>query len=267
MSPTALALVLTAAVFHALWNRALHVAGDRAPLMAAGLMIGGLLLAPAAIVAPPPSAVLPLVLLSAAAEAAYALLLAAAYQRGALSLVYPLARGVSPLLVTVAGMAVLGQQPGVAGVLAAAALLAGMALLATAGRRHGQGTAMLFALGTGIAIASYSVIDARAVRDTSPAGYLAVVQVLAGLLVAARTGFHVGRLRAVARPGLLVGIGSTAAYLLVLLAYQRAGAGSVATLRESSVLIGIVLSGERPGRRVWLGAGLIVAGALLAAAR
>ena len=55
------------------------------------------------------------------------------------------------------------------------------------------------------------------------------------------------------------------AYLLVLYAFQRAPAGRVSTLRESSVLIGILLSGERPSSAVWVGAVLVLMGALLAA--
>jgi drug/metabolite transporter (DMT)-like permease len=44
-----------------------------------------------------------------------------------------------------------------------------------------------------------------------------------------------------------------------------APAGRVSTLREASVLIGLMLSGERPSRVVWTGAILVLAGALLAA--
>lgn len=51
----------------------------------------------------------------------------------------------------------------------------------------------------------------------------------------------------------------------MLLAFQRVDAGRVATLREVSVLIGIALSGERPGRRVWTGAALVVVGTVLVA--
>jgi drug/metabolite transporter (DMT)-like permease len=72
------------------------------------------------------------------------------------------------------------------------------------------------------------------------------------------------RLRAAAAAGAGVGIGSLAAYLLVLFAFQRAPAGPVATLRELSILFGILLARERAGWRVWLGGALCVAGAALA---
>ena len=56
-----------------------------------------------------------------------------------------------------------------------------------------------------------------------------------------------------------------AAYLLVLLAYQRAPASPVATIRELSILLGILLARERPGWRVWAGGALCVLGAALTA--
>ncbi len=72
-----------------------------------------------------------------------------------------------------------------------------------------------------------------------------------------------GRLRAAGRAGAGIGAGSVAAYLLVLLAYQRAPASPVATLRELSILLGILMARDRPGIRVWIGGGLCVLGAAL----
>ncbi len=200
MAPLALALVLAAAGFHALWNRLLHVTDDRAATMAVGNLAGGLLLLPATLAAPP-GAVLPLVALSALAEAA-----AARGSRPPSSL--PCSRA-SPSPRTPWSM--------------------------------------------------------RAVRDASPAGYLGAVLLLTGVVLVGGVGGDRARLRRALRPGLGVAFGSTAAYLLVLLAFQHADAGRVSTLREVSVLIGIVLAGEQPAWGVWAGAMLVVTGAVLAA--
>ena len=266
MSLPALTLVLVAAVFHALWNRLLHVTGDRAATMAVANVTGGLLLLPA-ILLNPPGSVLHLVVLSAIAETAYALCLSAAYDRGALSVAYPLGRGTAPLLVTLGGWALLTQRPSPLALVGAAALATGMAAIALAGRRAGQGGAVGFALLTGCAIATYSVIDARAVQATAPLGYLGAKLLVSGTLLAGRVRFDRARLRAVRTPGLKVAVGSTAAYALVLLAFQLAPAGRVSTLRETSVLIGVVLAGERPPRSVWFGAAMVVTGGVLAAFR
>jgi uncharacterized membrane protein len=55
------------------------------------------------------------------------------------------------------------------------------------------------------------------------------------------------------------------AYLAVVIAFQLAPAGRVSTLRESSVLVAVALSAQRRRPVVWVGAGLVVAGALLSA--
>lgn len=264
MSPVALALVLVAAVIHAAWNLVLHETSDRVAAMAMAGLAAGLLLLPAIVVAPP-VAVLPLILLSALAETAYGLCLAAAYARGALSLAYPLGRGTAPLLVTLGGWLVLSERPEPGALAGAVALAAGLGLVAMAGRRAGAGPAVGFALLTGVSIATYAVIDARAVRQVGPAGYLGSVLLLQGLFTVLWLRGDRARLRAALGPGLRIVIGSVAAYLLVLFAFQRAGAGRVATLREVSVLLGILLSRERPGRHVWVGAALVVAGAVLTA--
>jgi drug/metabolite transporter (DMT)-like permease len=232
--------------------------------MAVAGLAAGIGLLPAIIVAPPVAA-LPYILPSALAETAYALCLSAAYRRGAMSLAYPIGRGTAPLLVTLGGWFVLAQRPTPPTVVAALALVAGLVLVATAGQHKAQRAAVGFALLTGVCIASYSLLDARAVRQASPAAYLGLVMGVQGLLLLLVLRGDHSRLRRVWRPGLLVAVGTTAAYVLVLLAFQRAPAGRVSTLREISVLIGVLIAGEKSGPRVWLGAGLVVIGAVLAA--
>jgi drug/metabolite transporter (DMT)-like permease len=89
---------------------------------------------------------------------------------------------------------------------------------------------------------------------------------LQGALTTAVIRFDAARLRAALRPGALIGLGSLAAYLLVLFAFRLAPVGRVATLRETSVLLAILLSREQPGAATWAGAAMCVVGAVLAAA-
>ncbi len=264
MDPLAIAIVLVAAGFHAGWNRVLHDTSDRIATMAVAGLASGLVLLPVTI-ATSPRQVLPLIVLSALAETAYALSLSAAYRRGAMALAYPIGRGVAPLLVTLGGWLILVQLPTPQTIAAAVALVAGLILVATSGQHQTQRSATGFALLVGVCIASYSLIDARAVRQVSPVGYLGAVMLLQGALLTLCTRGDRQRLRKALAPGLLVAVGSTAAYLLVLLAFQRADAGRVSTLREISVLLGVLIARERSGPRVWLGAGLVVLGAVLAA--
>ena len=260
----ALALVLVAAALHTAWNLTLHRVPDRVAAMAVAGLVGGAVLLPATLVAPPRD-VLPLVALSACFEAAYGLCLAAAYDRGTLALAYPIGRGTAPLLVTLGGWVLLSQRPAPLAAAGAVALALGLVLVATAGRHVGRLGAVGFALLTGLTIAAYSLVDARAVRQVAPAGYLGAVLVLQGLLLVGWVRGNPARLRRALLPGAQIAVGSVGAYLLILLAFQRAGAGRVATLREVSVLLGLLLVGGQPGGRLWIGAGLVVLGAVLTA--
>jgi drug/metabolite transporter (DMT)-like permease len=264
IDPVAIALVLIAAVVHASWNRILHAEGDRIAAMAVAGLAVGIVLLPGIIIWPPWAA-WPFVLLSGTIEIVYVLCLTAAYARGALSIAYPLGRGVAPLLVTLGGWLVLMQRPTASAFLGAALLAVGLALIAVAGRRAGQGAAVGFALLTGVSIAAYSVVDAAAVRVVSPVGYLGVVLAFQGGILTLVVHGDRARLRGSLRSGIFIAAGAVTAYLLVLFAFQQAPAGRVSTLRESSVLISLFLARERPAPVVWVGALFVLVGALLAA--
>jgi drug/metabolite transporter (DMT)-like permease len=267
MDLSSLLLVLAAAALHATWNLILHDTGDRLAAFAVAGLVGGGALLPTAFIASPLH-VWPLIVLSALGEVAYALCLSAAYQRGALSLTYPIGRGTAPLLITLGSWLLLTQRPSPETMGGACALVLGLTLIATSASGRMQAAAIGFALLTGICIASYSIIDARAVHQVSPVSYLGMVLSLQGLMMALGLRYASGsweRLGASLRPGVAVAVGSIAAYLLVLLAFQRTGAGQIATLREVGVLVGLLLAREKTGWRTWVGATLVVVGAVLAA--
>lgn len=264
MPPFALVLVLLAALLHAGWNLLLHAADDRLAAATVAGLVSGIALLPAMVIAPPWQ-VWPLIILSALAECAYALCLTTAYRLGALSLAYPLARGTAPLLVTLGGWLLLSQPPTVWTLAGAILLAIGLTFVATAGNVPGQRGALGFALLTGGAIATYATIDAAAVRQVAPVGYLGAVLGLQGIVLTVALRGDIRRLRRVAWPGVQIAVGSVAAYLLVLLAFQQANAGPVATLREVSVLIGVLLAREKKVRAIWIGAALVVLGAIFTA--
>jgi drug/metabolite transporter (DMT)-like permease len=262
LSPLALVLVLSAALFHALWNIRLHAAADRIAAMAVAGLASCAGMLPAIIIAPP-WPVWPAIVLSALAEAAYAFCLTAAYQRGALAVAYPIGRGTAPFLVTLGGWLVLAQPPTPLAIVGAAALATGLITIALVGHQTHQKSAIGFAVLTGCAIAAYSLIDARAVQHVAPVGYLGAVLGLQGIILTIGLRGDVRRLRQSFTPGIQIAIGAVAAYLLVLFAFQQAQAGRVATLRESSVLISLLLTGGRHSARIWVGASLVVAGIIL----
>jgi drug/metabolite transporter (DMT)-like permease len=263
-------LVAAAAVIHAAWNRALHVEGDRVAALTVAGLVSGLGLLPAMALRPP-FGVMPLIAASALCQTVYALALAAAYRRGALSVAYPIGRGTAPLLVTLGGWAVLGQTPAPIALAGAVSLACGLGLIGLAAWRTDQRGAVGFALLAGTCIAGYSLIDARAVQSAWPPAYLGATLLLQGVLLTIRLRLDLaapqtlGRLRGAFSVGALIALGSVAAYLLVLFAFQRTAAGRVSTMREASVVIGLALAREGVGPRVWLGAALVALGAILAA--
>lgn len=202
---------------------------------------------------------------SAAFELAYLALLAAAYGRAELSVVYPVARGVAPVLVLVLGVAALGV--GTSTVEVVGVLLVASGVVLVRGLRRGSSAGLVFGLAIGACIAGYTLADARGVDHADPLAYLLVV--LAGpslayfAAVAVRGG--VPQLRAeFGWAPVFVGLASFGAFALALFALRQASAASVAAVRETSVVIAVALAapflGERVGPRRLAGAVLVVAG-------
>ncbi len=265
MDPKAVALVLGAAVLHAWWNVRLHGADDRVAAMAMSGLISGAVLLPFFLL-DPPSGVWGLLVISGVAEAVYGLALAGAYRRGALSVTYPVGRGSAPLMATLAATVVVHQPASVRTVAAASMVAVGLALLAFRSHRSGTLAATGLALIVGATIATYSVVDARAVGlGAAPLAYLAGALAIEGVLMASTTGFDRARLRASITPGAAIALGSVGAYALVLFAFRLAPVGQVATLREVSVVLAVLMAHERPGPLGWAGIAAVVVGACLAA--
>jgi len=300
----AIALVLVAAVLHAGWNVLLKTSGDTLWTAVRLQAIGTAILLPIGIAAwlwngrPAVSAeAFWLAIASGVVEAIYFVCLSAAYKRGALSLVYPLARGSAPLLAVAVGIFLLGERLVPLALAGVASLLVGILLVArpwqalqSAGAA--QRGAIGFALATGASIATYSAIDRLGVRATEPWLYGSILAVAATtflaitVIVGRRVGFLApapvadpearpanGPLRPGPLRDAIAGVLALAAYLLVLVAYSIAPLATVAPLRESGIVLaaawGTLRMGESAGRRDAgsriAAAGLVVVGAILLA--
>jgi drug/metabolite transporter (DMT)-like permease len=263
----ALALALGAAALHALWNLLLAREPDTEAATAvaiASLVV--VLVLPAALTWRVEGAAVPYVAGSAALELAYVGLLAAAYRRFELSVVYPVARGLAPVLVLVLTVVVTLSSPSAGEVGGVLAVAAGVMLVR--GRLRGA----LGALGLGAviaaAIAGYTVVDRYGIHHANAAPYLLLVMAGPALIYA----LGVGRTRvarALSPATVLVGAASAGAYLLVLLALRLASAPAVASVRETSVVIATALAAivlrERVGPVRLVGAALVAGGVALLA--
>ena len=174
MPAAALAFALAAAFVHALWNVLIARARDPEAATAVALVVAQIAFAPPAILLwRVHAAVWPFLLGSGLFEFAYIVLLAAAYRRVALSIVYPVARGVAPVLVLVIGIVALGATAswgGVAGVL----LVAGGVLLVR-GLRRADTRGLAFGLAIAGTIAGYTLLDKHGVQHAGPLPYVELV--------------------------------------------------------------------------------------------
>jgi drug/metabolite transporter (DMT)-like permease len=273
MPADALALALAAAGLHAAWNLALARRPDVPAATALAFVFAVLAFAPvAALRWDVDGAAVPYMVVSAAFELAYLALLAAAYGRAELSVVYPVARGLAPVLVLLVGVAALGV--GTTHSEAAGVLLVAAGVLLVRGLRRGGSKGIGFGLAIAACICGYTLADARGVDHADPLAYLVVVMApatLAYFLAVARRG-GLPRLRAeLGWTTAFVGLAAFGAFSLALFALRLASAASVAAVRETSVVIAVALAapllGEDVGPRRLAGAALVVVGiAVLGAA-
>jgi drug/metabolite transporter (DMT)-like permease len=203
---------------------------------------------------------------SAIFELAYVALLAAAYGRAELSVVYPVARGTAPVLVLAIGVLALGVGTSAREV--AGVLLVGAGVLLVRGfARRGAASGVGWGLAVGACISGYTLADARGVQHADPLAYLVVVLALPSLAYLLAVGARGGvrRLRAeLAWTNVLVGVASFGAFTLALFALRIASAASVSAVRETSVVIAVLLAApllsEAVGPRRVAGAVVVVAG-------
>jgi drug/metabolite transporter (DMT)-like permease len=198
-------------------------------------------------------------------ETAYVGLLALAYSRAELSVVYPVARGLAPVLVLLAGVVALGV--GTSAAETAGVLLVAAGVLLVRGLRGPSSAGAGYGLLIGACIAGYTLADARGVEHADPVAYLAVVLAPSAAAYLALVWRRGGARRLRSELGwttALIGLASFGAFALALFALQRASAASVAAVRETSVVIAVALAapllGEKVGPARLAGAALVVAG-------
>ena len=268
MSATALALILVAALAHATWNlfsKQASAAGASSFVWLMSLAATGLyapVVTVSLLLSPPRLTPLDWVFMigTGLLQAGYFLFLQAGYRLGDLSLVYPLGRGSGALLAALAGIALLGERPGPAGITGIVLVVLGVLVLGAPGRRAGSAPAaratpasraIIFALVTGTFIASYTLWDKYAVSTLRVPpliqGY-ASLPVMALVLApsALRQRGRTTRVwRGYRRQVTGAAVLSPLAYILVLIAMSFTAVSAVAPAREVSVLVGVLL-----GRRL-----------------
>ena len=262
----ALAFALGAAALHAFWNVVL--ARERDVEAATALAVVSVLVVlalPAALTWRVEADAIPYIVASGALELVYFAMLAAAYRRYELSLVYPVARGLAPVLALLFVVAIGGARPAALGVLGVLVVSAGVLLVrGPRGNLHG------LAVGAAIAaiIGGYTVVDRYGIQHAAAGPYLLLIMIGPAICYPLAIGRR--RLRAAAGwEPFAIGAGLSVAYLLVLLALRVASAPAVSAVRETSVVMATALAAvflhERVSRGRLAGSVLVAAGVALLA--
>jgi drug/metabolite transporter (DMT)-like permease len=270
-------LVILSAIAHPVWNAMVKSSGDRtlsmATIRAVGLVLG---LAALPFVDWPAAASWKWLALTVAVHFAYYALLIRSYDIGDLSVVYPLARGLAPVLTTIAAFLAIDEALSAGQMIAVGLVSLGiMALSFGAGASQ---PAVGFALATGVAVAGYSFLGGVGVRAAGTVlGFQAWLEIMTGTgmvgyAVLARRGDLLAYAHRYGRAGLLAGVISVLGFLAFLLAAKSLPLGPVTALRETCVifgaLIGTLVLKEGFGlRRVAASLSVVCGIALLAASR
>ena len=269
-------LVVLAALLHASWNAMLHGHRDRLLSMTwMSVAIAAICTVLVLIVPGPPAAAWPFVVASGLLHIVYNVCLVWAYRRGDLAQAYPIARGSSPLLVTLGAALCAHEALGPLQVLGIVLISGGIIALAWRGRGI-SGDGALAALATGATIALYTVIDGLGVRSSDGRALAYTVWMflfywLMPVLFVALRGVPAVAAAIQATPtaiasSLAGGVVSIAAYGIVIWAMQSGAMGAVSALRETSVvfavLIGRVVLRESVSPKQWLACVVVATGAV-----
>ena len=250
MSLNVILIVLIAAIMHASWNFLVKQSDDKLLGMSA-VVIGHIPFSLLTLVfAPlPHHDALIYFFLSTIFHTGYQWFLLNAYRFGDLSKVYPLSRGVAPMLVTLVSIGFLGVVLSQTELAAVAMIGLGIACLVFTKSHSGSFDLKTVSLSliAGCFIAAYSMTDGLGARAAnSPFGYYAA----GSLLTAAvwilyihfkRPGLCKALITSHKRLTLLGGGASFGAYSLVVWAFTLAPIALVTSLRETSIIFAMLL--------------------------
>ncbi len=243
MPASALALALGSAVLHAAWNLLLGRARDVQAAAAATFLLSIALAAPfAAVWWHADASVWPYALASAFCEAVYIVALAYAYRTGEVSFVYPLTRGLAPVLTLGVAVAFLGH--GATAAEAAGVLLVAVGIVLVRGPGGPSDARGLLLVATiGATIAAYTLLDRVGIHRAGAMTYFVLVLVGPSLVYPRLVGWQP------IRRELGVGVAAAAvanlgSFALGLLALRRGAAAPVLAVRSSSIVFATLLAGR-----------------------
>lgn len=279
MNPYALLLVGGSAILHASWNYLAKRAHDQVAFMFLMMAVSPLVW------------LVPLIwmfshgyrfgpwyipLAGGLFQATYCFLMGRGYERGDLSHVYPLARGLAPVMIALIAWPLLGERMSLVGGLGIGLVVIGVLTLNSGGCRdlmNGQSLKALMmpasrvALLASVTIALYHTTDKLGtLHATSPFAYLAMMHLwlivfLGAMTLRARKPQEVmAEWRTNWKAVLIVMAFCFAAYFMVVTAMTLTEVAYVASLRNVGILLGVVLGATalREEGALWRGLGAVL---------
>ncbi len=281
-------LVLLSAVAHSSWNLLLKRAGDPEVFAWCLLVVASVLLTPVGLALLWHNSVglsgLWFLLATIVLHVLYFNLLARGYAQGDLSLVYPVARGMGPMLVPLLAVIFLNETIAPLAIAGIAAIIGGIYTISWWGNFHQvlrspllflRSAGMRYGVLTGLTIAAYSIVDKEGVGQVQPLLYMYFLgtgtAVMLTPYILAQKGAAAVRAewRENALPITVAGLLTFTAYGLALTAFSLSRVSYVAPAREVGIVIGVMMGvfllKEPFGGGRLLGSGFIVGGLVMIA--
>lgn len=264
-----IALVLLSCFTQVYWNYEIKRSAEPQSFSWGVQLFGGLLVLPLAMLTTPWS-VPPqgwwCVAGTGVCYALYFALVAKSYERGDLSVGYPIIRGIAVALVAVLGVLFFQERPSVQGAVGVVFICLAVLLLARPRDRVGAGGAT-FALVGGATAAGYSLVDKAGVHYVDPLLYLPLTMLAGavgqGVLLAPKRKYRLV-LGQIGPRLVLSSLAASFGYLLVLRVLQTAPVSYVIPVRSTVVLLSVFVGAKALSERVtpvrYLSSFLIVAG-------
>ena len=168
MDPLVFFLILLCAAGHAAWNSVLKARANPAVATTMLAIGGGMVATPLLLFTGMPDAAShPLLLLSVVIHVFYWTFLGRAYAAGDFGQVYPLARGLAPLIAAVGALVLVQEQPGLWGWIGITVLVTGVLTIACRGgscTAKFNRAALLLAAATALTTAGYTLVDGIGAR-------------------------------------------------------------------------------------------------------
>jgi drug/metabolite transporter (DMT)-like permease len=246
MQNTASLLMLISGLAHAIVSAILKAGKDK---MSGRALIDGfsaLLIAPAAFFVPLPVNAWTWLMISGLIHLLYLLALIRSFEQSDMTVAYPIARGLAPMLAAAGAVALFHEPISIFVALGIVSITVGVMFIGVSHPLNRR--ALMWASLTGTCIAGYTVIDAQGVRAAPiAASYIVWLFILLGGGIGGFFAILRGKSFFVSaagqwRPGLAAGALSIVSYGFALLALRLGATPRLAALRETSILFGTIIA-------------------------